>query len=110
MTGFSLTLLARGLSDSSWLIVTATDEAAERLYDGLRFFHAMLGLSPEALALFPEWETLPYESTPPHVELIARRMRTLHRLVGSVARPGGSRQGGGGPVAADPSTRLRVSP
>src|SRR6059036_1971732 len=82
-TGFSLTLLARGLSDSSWLIVTATDEAAERLYEDLRFFHAMLGLSPEALALFPEWETLPYESTPPHVELIARRMRTLHRLVGS---------------------------
>ena len=82
-TGFSLTLLARELADTSWLIVTATDEAAERLYEDLRFFHAMLGLSPEALALFPEWETLPYESTPPHVELIARRMRTLHRLVGS---------------------------
>src|SRR5438046_767853 len=86
-TGFSLTLLARGLSDSSWLIVTATDEAAERLYEDLRFFHAMLGLSSEALALFPEWETLPYESTPPHVELIARRMRTLHRLVGAGPPP-----------------------
>src|SRR5206468_958435 len=86
-TGFSLTLLARGLSDSSWPIVTATDEAAERLYEDLRFFHAMLGLSSEALALFPEWETLPYESTPPHVELIARRMRTLHRLVGAGPPP-----------------------
>ncbi|MGH7167817.1 MAG: hypothetical protein ACREII_04725, partial [Nitrospiraceae bacterium] len=82
-TGFSLTLLARELAESSWLIVTATDEAAERLYEDLRFFHGMLGLSPETLALFPEWETLPYESTPPHVELIARRMRTLQRLVGT---------------------------
>ncbi len=40
----------------------------------------MQGLSTEPLALFPEWETLPYEATPPHVELVARRMRTLHRL------------------------------
>ena len=52
-TAFSLTLLARELSDSSWLIVTASDEAAERLYEDLRFFHAMLGLSPEPLALSP---------------------------------------------------------
>lgn len=82
-TGFALSLLARpqvGLTPRSWLIVTATDDAAERLHDDLQFFHAMLGLAPDALALFPEWETLPYEATPPHVELIARRMRTLHRL------------------------------
>ncbi len=65
----------------SWLIVTATDEAAERLYDDLQFFYTLLGRSADALALFPEWETLPYEATPPHIELIARRMRTLHRLV-----------------------------
>jgi len=99
-TAFVLTLLARGpvgaggasgtrpagdgplpaQMNKSWLIVTASDESAERLYDDLRFFHAMLDLSEDALALFPEWETLPYEATPPHVELIARRMRTLHRL------------------------------
>jgi len=79
---FALTLLTSN-APTSWLIVTASDEAAERLYEDLQFFHAMLGLSPEALALFPEWETLPYEATPPHVELIARRMKTLHRLVGA---------------------------
>ncbi len=66
--------------DRPWLIVTGSDEDAERLYNDLRFFSAMVGLSPETLALFPEWETLPYEATPPHVEVIARRMRTLHRL------------------------------
>jgi len=78
-TALALTLLAH-TQDRSWLIVSASDEDAERLYDDLTFFHQLRGLSLEPLALFPEWETLPYESTPPHVELIARRMRTLHRL------------------------------
>jgi transcription-repair coupling factor (superfamily II helicase) len=78
-TAFALTLLAQH-HDRSWLIVSASDEDAGRLYDDLAFFHQLQGLPAEALALFPEWETLPYESTPPHVELISRRMRTLHRL------------------------------
>jgi transcription-repair coupling factor (superfamily II helicase) len=64
----------------SWVVVSTSDDAAERLYDDVRFFYTMLGLSTDELALFPEWETLPYESTPPHVELVARRMRTLQRL------------------------------
>jgi transcription-repair coupling factor (superfamily II helicase) len=83
-TAFALTLLAKERQPRSGLIVTATDEEAERLYDDLQFFYALVGLSPEPLALFPEWETLPYEATPPHVELIARRMRTLHRLTEQV--------------------------
>ncbi len=78
-TAFALTLLAQR-HDRSWLIVSASDEDAERLHDDLTFFHNVIGLSTEPLALFPEWETLPYESTPPHVELVGRRMRTLHRL------------------------------
>ncbi len=80
VTAFALTLLARHQTDSSWLILSASDAAAERLYNDLLFFHQLLGLPPDALALFPEWETLPYEATPPHVELVAQRMRTLHRL------------------------------
>ncbi len=78
-TAFALTLLAQRL-DRSWLIVSASDEEAERLHDDLTFFHQLQGLSTEPLALFPEWETLPYEATPPHVGLVGRRMRTLHRL------------------------------
>jgi transcription-repair coupling factor (superfamily II helicase) len=78
-TAFALTLLAQR-QDRSWLIVSASDEDAERLHDDLSFFHQVLGVSTEPLALFPEWETLPYESTAPHVQLVARRMRTLHRL------------------------------
>jgi transcription-repair coupling factor (superfamily II helicase) len=79
-TAFALTLLAHR-DDRSRLVVSASDEDAQRLYDDLTFFHQLQGLPTEPLALFPEWETLPYESTPPHVELVARRMRTLHRLM-----------------------------
>jgi transcription-repair coupling factor (superfamily II helicase) len=64
----------------SWVVLTATDESAERIYNDLRFFHDLMGRPAESVAWFPEWETLPYESTAPHVGLIARRMTTLHRL------------------------------
>ena len=40
----------------------------------------MLGLPDEHLAVFPEWETLPYEPIAPPVDLVARRMRALRRL------------------------------
>ena len=80
-TAFALTLLSNNLQANSWLIVSGSDEDAARLYEDLAFFHTLLGLPHDGLVLFPEWETLPYEATPPHVELIARRMRTLHRLI-----------------------------
>lgn len=63
-----------------WVVLTPTDESAERLFNNLRFFQELMGLPVEAVAWFPEWETLPYEATAPHVGLIARRMATLHRL------------------------------
>ncbi len=82
--GFALTQLWHPQSGSvgqvPWLVIARSDEAAERLYDDIRFFHGLLGLSTNSLALFPRWETLPYESTAPHVGLIARRMTALHRM------------------------------
>jgi transcription-repair coupling factor (superfamily II helicase) len=82
---FALSLLAgedRERSDAPrhWVVLTPTDESAERLFNDLRFFQDLMGLSLDAVAWFPEWETLPYEATAPHVGLIARRMATLHRL------------------------------
>ena len=71
---------AGALGSRPWLIVTKSDEAAERLFDDLRFFHDLMGLPTSSLALFPRWETLPYESTAPHVGLIARRMKALHQI------------------------------
>jgi transcription-repair coupling factor (superfamily II helicase) len=63
-----------------WLIVTKNDEAAARLFDDLRFYHDLSGLPETSLALFPRWETLPYEATAPHVGLIGRRMNALHEI------------------------------
>ena len=60
--------------------MTANEESAERIFNDLRFFHELVGLPVDSLAWFPEWETLPYEGTAPHVGLIARRMTTLHQL------------------------------
>lgn len=62
-------------------MVTESDESAERLFNDLCFFHELIDRPIDDLAWFPEWETLPYEATAPHVGLIARRMTTLHRLL-----------------------------
>src|SRR5574340_119366 len=83
--GFSLALLtqntpSRPLAERSWLVVAKTDDDAERLYRNTLFYRTLCGLSGDDLALFPKWETLPYESTAPHIDLVARRMQTLNRL------------------------------
>src|SRR5262245_5282858 len=82
--GLALTALLHSAEDTSrnrsWLIVTRSDEAAERLFDDLHFFHDLIGYPTASLALFPRWETLPYEGSAPHVSLIARRMNTLHQI------------------------------
>jgi len=66
---------------SPWVVITASDESAERIFNDLHFFHALMGQPVDGLAWFPEWETLPYAATAPHVGLIAQRMTTLHRLL-----------------------------
>ena len=65
--GFGLALLTHSLpsqplADRSWLIVAKTDDEAERLYRDTLFFRTLCGQSGDDLALFPKWETLPYES------------------------------------------------
>ena len=76
-----------GSSDALWLaqlarqqraaghltaIVTADAADARRLLDELTFF------APELrVTLFPDWETLPYDSFSPHQDLISERLATL---------------------------------
>ncbi|PWW46276.1 transcription-repair coupling factor [Melaminivora alkalimesophila] len=56
-------------------IVTADATDARRLLDELAFF------APELrCALFPDWETLPYDSFSPHQDLISERLATLWRI------------------------------
>ncbi|HET9821834.1 MAG TPA: transcription-repair coupling factor [Burkholderiaceae bacterium] len=56
-------------------IVTAEPADAQRLADELPFF--VPGLR---IALFPDWETLPYDTFSPHQDLISERLATLWRL------------------------------
>jgi transcription-repair coupling factor (superfamily II helicase) len=56
-------------------IVTAEPSDTQRLEDELAFF------APELrIAVFPDWETLPYDSFSPHQDLISERLATLWRI------------------------------
>ncbi len=56
-------------------IVTAEPADTQRLEDELVFF------APELrVAVFPDWETLPYDTFSPHQDLISERLATLRRI------------------------------
>lgn len=57
-------------------IVTADATDAQRLIDELAFFAPAL-----RCALFPDWETLPYDTFSPHQDLISERLATLWRIL-----------------------------
>lgn len=65
---------------TSCLIVTPTDQEAEQLFQDLQFFHALLDIPAQHLAYFPHRGRLPYDPTPPTVDVVAQRMQTLHKL------------------------------
>lgn len=60
------------------LIITANVADAERLHEEIRLF------SDEAKAqkthIFPDWETLPYDTFSPHQDIISDRLRCLYDL------------------------------
>ncbi|NDY90537.1 transcription-repair coupling factor [Ideonella livida] len=56
-------------------IVTAEPSDAQRLADELPFFAPGL-----RVALFPDWETLPYDTFSPHQDLISERLATLWKI------------------------------
>jgi len=56
-------------------IFTADAADAHRLQEEISFF------APEVrCVLFPDWETLPYDSFSPHQDLISERLATLWRI------------------------------
>jgi len=56
-------------------IVTADATDAQRLLEELAFFAPAL-----RCALFPDWETLPYDTFSPHQDLISERLAALWRI------------------------------
>ena len=57
------------------LVATPTGAEAERLAGDLAAF-----LGPDAVEVFPAWETLPFERVSPGVETMGRRLRVMWRL------------------------------
>jgi transcription-repair coupling factor (superfamily II helicase) len=72
-----LARLARSHADAARTLVVFTAEPADtqRLADELPFFDPKL-----RVAVFPDWETLPYDSFSPHQDLISERLATLWRI------------------------------
>ncbi|MEO7643194.1 MAG: CarD family transcriptional regulator, partial [Ramlibacter sp.] len=56
-------------------IVTSDANDAQRLLEEMAFFAPDL-----RCALFPDWETLPYDTFSPHQDLISERLATLWRI------------------------------
>jgi transcription-repair coupling factor (superfamily II helicase) len=66
---------ARKAAGQMLAIVTAEPADVTRLPDELAFF------APELrVAVFPDWETLPYDHFSPHQDLISERLATLWRI------------------------------
>jgi transcription-repair coupling factor (superfamily II helicase) len=58
------------------VVVTAEPFDAQRLADEMPFFAPGL-----RVALFPDWETLPYDTFSPHQDLVSERLATLWALM-----------------------------
>jgi transcription-repair coupling factor (superfamily II helicase) len=56
-------------------IITAEPGDTQRLEGELAFFAPQL-----RIAVFPDWETLPYDTFSPHQDLISERLATLWRV------------------------------
>ena len=74
---------ARATEKRLLVIITAEPADAQRLADELPFFAPGL-----RVALFPDWETLPYDTFSPHQDLISERLATLWRIHNAHAADG----------------------
>ncbi|MBA4178171.1 MAG: transcription-repair coupling factor, partial [Leptothrix sp. (in: Bacteria)] len=72
-----LARLGRRHADAKRVLAVFTAEPADtqRLADELAFFEPKL-----RVAVFPDWETLPYDTFSPHQDLISERLATLWRI------------------------------
>ncbi|HDO0900007.1 TPA: transcription-repair coupling factor [Aeromonas salmonicida] len=80
LTGSSLSLVAARLTTQAnrpVLLVTADTPSALRLEQELQFLLADQGCP---VLMFPDWETLPYDTFSPHQDIISQRLETLYKL------------------------------
>ncbi|WP_456270091.1 transcription-repair coupling factor [Kushneria sp. AK178] len=63
-----------GAEDTPLLVITPDSASAQRMAMALRFF------STQEVLVFPDWETLPYDSFSPHQDIVSERLRTLRQM------------------------------
>jgi transcription-repair coupling factor (superfamily II helicase) len=75
--GLDSAWLARAAREANrpLLILAADAQSAQRLQAEMPFFDPAL-----KIALFPDWETLPYDHFSPHSDLISERLATLWKI------------------------------
>ncbi|NDV89976.1 transcription-repair coupling factor [Alteromonas sp. 345S023] len=59
------------------VLVTADTPSALKLEKELAFF---MSEKPIPITLFPDWETLPYDTFSPHQDIVSQRLETLYRF------------------------------
>jgi len=67
--------IAGARSKRTIAVICADALAAQRLVDEIAWFAPSL-----RVALFPDWETLPYDHFSPHHDLVSERLATLYRV------------------------------
>lgn len=78
----AMAALAHASSRQPIVIATPTGTGAQQLFEDLLNF-----VPREEVALFPSWETLPFERVSPSVETMSRRLETLWRVIHSPKPP-----------------------
>ena len=86
-------------------IVTADATDAQRLIEEIAFF------APELrCAMFPDWETLPYDTFSPHQDLISERLATLWRLYQHGQHKGGNMEAADVVIVPATTALYRLAP
>ena len=60
--------------------ITESNRRAEALAESLRFFSQIFPGSTGGIAVLPAFDSLPWDSQPPHADILERRAATLYRL------------------------------
>ncbi|HEU4621380.1 MAG TPA: transcription-repair coupling factor, partial [Burkholderiaceae bacterium] len=81
LAGSSDSLAIAQLADTkhTLMLVTASGADVQRYADEIAWWAKELGRELR-VAVFPDWETLPYDTFSPHQDLVSERLATLNRL------------------------------
>ena len=77
LSGAALTLALREISEQhSGPVIIVTPDS----HTGIRLHHELHTLTKLPTALFPDWESLPYDHFSPHQDIISARLEALSKM------------------------------